>query len=68
MYRISPATIDEYARYCLLSQHHDFEDARNWWMEPRQRSDFPNLSRMAFTILSTPAMVADLERLFPVQD
>jgi hypothetical protein len=64
MYRMSTATTDEYARYCLLSQHHDFEDVRKWWMEERQRRDFPNLSRMALDVLSIPAMAADPERLF----
>jgi hypothetical protein len=49
---------------CKLSQHHDFEDVRRWWMEERQKRDFPNLSRMALDILSIPAMAADPERLF----
>lgn len=61
---MSTATVDEYAQYCLLSQHHDFKDVRKWWMEDRQKRDFPNLSRMALDILSTPAMAADPERLF----
>ena len=64
MYRISTTTIDEYTQYCLLLQHHDFKDVRKWWMELRQKSDFPNLSRMALNILSIPAMAADPERLF----
>ena len=64
IYRMSTATLDEYARYCLLSQHYDFEDVRRWWMEERQKRDFPNLSRMALDILSIPAMAADPERLF----
>ena len=33
-------------------------------MEPRQRIDFPNLSRIALNILSIPAIAADPERLF----
>jgi hypothetical protein len=61
---MATATLDEYARYCLLPQHHDFEDVRSWWMEERQKRDFPNLSRMALDILSIPAMAADPERLF----
>ena len=64
IYRISTTTMDEYARYCLLSQHHDFEDVRKWWMEEKQKRNFPNLSRMALDILSIPAMAADPERLF----
>lgn len=61
---MSTATADEYTRYCQLPQHHDFEDVRKWWMEPKQRRDFPNLSKMALDILSIPAMAADPERLF----
>jgi hypothetical protein len=57
-------TLDEYARYCLLSQHQDFKDVQRWWIEERQKRDFPNLLRMALDILSIPAMAADLERLF----
>ena len=64
IYRTTTATLDEYTRYCLLSQHHDFEDVRTWWMEEKQKRDFPNLSRMALNILSIPAMAADPERLF----
>ena len=59
---MSTAIVDEYARYCLLLQHHDFEDVRKWWIE--QRRDFPNLSRIALDVLSIPAMAADPERLF----
>jgi hypothetical protein len=61
---MSTATLDEYARYCLLSQHHDFEDVRRWWMEERQKRDFLNLSRIGLDIFSIPAMAADPERLF----
>jgi hypothetical protein len=57
-------TLDKYARYCLLSQHHNFKDVQRWWIEERQKRDFPNLSRMALDILSIPAMAADPERLF----
>jgi hypothetical protein len=64
IYRISTAALDEYAQYCLLSQHHDFDDIRKWWIEERQKRDFPNLSRMALDMLSIPAMAADPERLF----
>ncbi len=64
MYRISTAALDKYAQYCLLSQHHDFEDVRKWWIEERQKRDFPNLLRIALDILLIPAMAADPERLF----
>jgi hypothetical protein len=57
-------TLDKYARYCLVSQHHNFEDIQRWWIEERQKRDFPNLSRMALNILSIPAIAADPERLF----
>jgi hypothetical protein len=33
-------------------------------MEPRQRREFPNLSRMALNVLSIPAMAAEPECLF----
>jgi hypothetical protein len=61
---MSTAALDEYAQYCLLLQHHDFEDVRSWWMEARQRRDFPNLLRMALNVLSIPTIAADPERLF----
>ena len=56
--------IDKYAQYCLLPQHHDFEDIRKWWIELKQRSNFPNLLRIALNILSIPIIAADPERLF----
>jgi hypothetical protein len=58
------ATLDEYARYCLLSQHHDFEDVQRWWIEERQKRDFLNLLRIGLNILSIFTMAADPERLF----
>jgi hypothetical protein len=57
-------TLDEYARYCLLSQHNDFEDVRRWWIKERQKRDFLNLLRISLDILSIPIMAADLKRLF----
>jgi hypothetical protein len=61
---MSTATLDKYARYCLLSQHYNFEDVRRWWIEERQKRDFPNLLRMALDILLIPTMAADPKRLF----
>jgi hypothetical protein len=57
-------TLDKYAQYCLLSQYHNFEDVQRWWIEERQKQDFPNLLRIALNILSIPAIAADPERLF----
>jgi hypothetical protein len=44
--------------------HHDFDDVRDWWLEPQQQAVYPNLSKMALNLLSIPAMSAAPERLF----
>jgi hypothetical protein len=61
---MSTATLDKYAQYCLLSQHHNFKDVRRWWIKERQKRDFPNLSKIAIDILLIPAIAADPKRLF----
>ena len=38
--------------------------ALRWWTEPTQLSDYPRLSRMAFDMLTVPAMSAEIERVF----
>jgi hypothetical protein len=54
---------DEYLLYCSADIMPDC-DALKWWMEPAQRTTYPNLSKMALDILSIPAMSAEPERLF----
>ena len=55
---------DEYARYCQSALCPVEVDARSWWLESTQRATYPNLSIMAFDMLSIPAMSAEPERLF----
>jgi len=62
--RKSTPSGDEYGRYLRLPAHHDFDDARKWWLLPEQQHNYPNLSRMALGILSIPAMSTSMERLF----
>ena len=64
MSRVSTPNGDDYARYIRIPSHHDFEDARNWWLLPEQQRDYLTLSKMAVDILSIPAMSASVERLF----
>src|SRR5688500_17403765 len=54
---------DELDRYFHLLQIEDIDlDLMWWWKDERQR--FPRLSRMAFDILSIPAMAVEPERTF----
>ena len=55
---------DEYARYCAAEVVDDVADSRDWWQEPTQQLNYPNLSIMALDMLSIPAMAAEPERLF----
>jgi hypothetical protein len=55
---------DEYTVYLKAPVLIEVTDARSWWLEPTQRKTYPNLSIMAFNILSIPAMSAEPERLF----
>ncbi|KFZ19686.1 hypothetical protein V501_00566 [Pseudogymnoascus sp. VKM F-4519 (FW-2642)] len=61
--RYQPLLQDEYLKYCQLPVTPEC-DARGWWMEPAQRTAYPNLHKMAIDILSIPAMSAEPERLF----
>lgn len=62
-HQAAPSVEDEYKRYC--SAECTFEvNPRTWWMETTQQVNYPNLSKLALDILSTPAMSADPERLF----
>jgi hypothetical protein len=62
-----PIAPDEYEDYCSMSVEPGLKDgpaAIAWWCEPRQRTRFPNLYKMAVDVLSIPAMSAEPERLF----
>ena len=59
-----PLKANEYLRYIRIPPHNNFDDARKWCLESTQQRAFPNLSKMALVVLSTPAMSAALERLF----
>ena len=58
-----PDIDDEYTHY-INTAVVVCKDARSWWMEPTQQSNYPNLSIMALDILSIPSMSAEPERLF----
>jgi hypothetical protein len=55
---------DEYDRYCAEPTLPDTVDAIQWWLEPSQQRNFPNLSKMALDLLSIPAMSTEAERIF----
>ena len=38
--------------------------AREWWLQSPQRAQFPLLARMAIDILSIPAILSEVERVF----
>lgn len=60
------STVDELDKYLRNDIPVTFTDggAREWWLEPAQRIQYPLLSRMAVDILSIPAMSSEVERLF----
>lgn len=55
---------DEYEHYCTSPCVPTCADPLEWWLEPTQQKQYPNLARMALDILSIPAMSAGPERLF----
>ncbi|TKA81632.1 hypothetical protein B0A49_01266, partial [Cryomyces minteri] len=52
---------DEFERFCSLKTVR-VEDPLIWWTH--QQHEFPTLSRLAFDLLSVPAMSSECERLF----
>jgi len=54
---------DEYERY-IREPVLEVSNALAWWLDPVQRSRFPQLSCLAVDLLSIPAMSAEAERLF----
>lgn len=63
---VRPASQDEYQDY---TQHFGPIDigkltALQWWSQDQQRKKWPRLSRMAFDILSIPAISDKPERVF----
>ena len=56
--------MDEYTRYCEAPPYHDFNDVRDWWLEPEQQAIYPNLSKIALNLLSIPIISIVPERLF----
>jgi hypothetical protein len=61
--RRQPPILDEYIKYCQAPITPEV-DSKAWWMEPAQRTTYPNLGIMALDMLSIPAMSASPERLF----
>ena len=63
---LQTAKKDEYERYIQepVVDKTAIPSPLQWWLNPIQRSRYPNLSILALDILSIPAMAADTERLF----
>ena len=62
-----PEALDEYERYCMAPRIWmlDFPNQPwDWWLEPQQLKDYPNLGRLAVDILSIPAMSDFTEKVF----
>lgn len=56
---------DDYERYCAAPiEWPENDDPITWWLQEKQRLEYPSLYKMAINILSIPAMSADVERLF----
>ena len=61
---MSSEITDEYDRYCAQPTIPEAIDAIQWWLEPTQQRNYPNLNRMALDLLSIPAMSTEPERVF----
>ena len=59
---------DELDQYCvdpmILAEDLDGRRVLDWWLEPKQRIQFPLLSRMAIDIYSISAVSSEAERVF----
>jgi|SRR5271163_624960 len=55
---------DEYEHYCAQYPDNDGDVANpiQWWIDHQRR--YPNLAKLAFDVLSIPAMSAECERVF----
>ena len=60
--------LDDYLRepVLLLRNHRQANEFRAlaWWIEPTQQARYLKLCKMAFDLLTMPAMSAEIERLF----
>ena len=59
---------DEYERYCnedptIVGEKEIFNPI-DWWRSPVNQRLYPRLSRLAYNLLSVPAMSAECERVF----
>lgn len=62
-----PSALDEYERYCTAPRVWQIDHPNqpwDWWLEPQQQRDYPNLARLAVDILSIPAMSDLVEKVF----
>ena len=55
--------LDQYLKDPMVLEV-DITTVLTWWLEPKQRSRFPLLSKMAIDIYSVPAMSSEPERVF----
>jgi hypothetical protein len=60
---LQPKDDDEFERF-INQRPSRADDPLQWWLEPTQQRDYPNLSRMAIDVLSAPPMSAESERVF----
>lgn len=55
---------DEFDRFIKAEPTPITGSALSWWLESRQQTSFPNLSRFAIDLFSIPPMSAEAERVF----
>jgi hypothetical protein len=55
---------DEYKAYLKAKKVFGYLRPINYWLDSKQKQDYPNLSQMAINILSIPAMSSDPKRAF----
>ena len=55
---------DEYEAYLEAKKVFGYLRPIDYWLDSKQKQDYPNLSRMAIDILSIPVMSSDPERAF----
>ncbi|KAF4615867.1 hypothetical protein G7Y89_g15246 [Cudoniella acicularis] len=56
--------LDEFDRYVVVDGVYGYYHAIDYWLEPSQKQQYLNLSKMALNILSILAMSEDPERAF----
>ena len=60
----TPRNVDEFTIFLDAPSVYFEGPTYQWWTQPSQRQQYPNLFRMAMSILAIPAMSAEPERVF----